>query len=89
MFCGEHPCGQGFVQLFGAGAGIGGTVGRRFARAGHHAVLCRRSDADGLRALVDGIEAEGGRASGYLLDAAKPDSIEERVAAVEAEMRKQ
>lgn len=72
--------------VIGAGAGIGGNVGRRFARDGHHAVLCRRSDEAGLRELVEGIRTEGGSASGFLLDAAKPDSIEERVAAVEAEI---
>ena len=57
--------------VIGAGAGIGGNVGKRFAREGYHAVLCRRSDAEGLRHLVDGIEKEGGSASGFLLDAAK------------------
>lgn len=72
--------------VIGAGAGIGGTVGKRFAREGYHAVLCRRSDADGLRELVQGIEKEGGSASGYLLNAAEADSIESRVAAVEAEI---
>jgi NAD(P)-dependent dehydrogenase (short-subunit alcohol dehydrogenase family) len=71
--------------VIGAGAGIGGNVGKRFAREGYHAVLCRRSDAEGLRRLVESIEKEGGSASGFLLDAAKADSIEQRVAAVEAE----
>ncbi len=71
--------------VIGAGAGIGGNVGRRFARGGYHAVLCRRSDEEGLRALVEGIEAEGGSASGYLLDASAAGAIEERVAAVEAD----
>lgn len=72
--------------VIGAGAGIGGNVGKRFARDGYHAVLCRRSDEDGLRKLVASIEAEGGSASGFLLDASAPDSIEERVAAVEAKI---
>ncbi len=72
--------------VIGAGAGIGGTVGKRFAREGYHAVLCRRTDQDGLKRLVDGIESEGGAASGYLLNAVEPNSIEERVAAVEAEI---
>lgn len=72
--------------VIGAGAGIGGNVGRRFAREGYHAVLCRRSDEEGLRKLVEGIEAEGGSASGFLLDAAAPDSLEDRVAAVEADL---
>jgi len=72
--------------VIGAGAGIGGNVGTRFAREGYHAVLCRRSDEAGLRALVASIEAAGGSASGFLLNAAEPDSIEQRVAAVEAEV---
>ena len=76
---------QPVCLVIGAGAGIGGHVGKRFAREGHHAVLCRRSDEAGLRALVDEIEGQGGRASGRLLNAAEPDSIEQCVAAVEAE----
>ena len=70
--------------VIGAGAGIGGNVGKRFAREGYHAVLCRRSDEEGLRTLVDQIEAGGGSASGFLLDASQADSIEQRVAEVEA-----
>jgi NAD(P)-dependent dehydrogenase (short-subunit alcohol dehydrogenase family) len=72
--------------VIGAGAGIGGTVGTRFAREGYHAVLCRRSDEDGLRKLVEGIEGEGGSATGFLLNAVEPDCIEDRVAAIEAEI---
>lgn len=72
--------------VIGAGAGIGGTVGKKFAREGYHAALCRRSDEAGLRDLVKGIEGEGGSASGFLLNAIEPDVIEERIAAVEAEI---
>ena len=72
--------------VIGAGAGIGGTVGKRFAQEGYHAVLCRRSDEEGLRRLVKDIEKDGGSASGFLMDAAQPESIEERVAAVETEI---
>ncbi len=72
--------------VVGAGAGIGGTVGARFAREGYHAVLCRRTDLDGLKRMVDEIQGEGGAATGFLLDAAAPGSIEDRVAAVEAEI---
>jgi NAD(P)-dependent dehydrogenase (short-subunit alcohol dehydrogenase family) len=72
--------------VIGAGAGIGGTVGKRFAREGYHAVLCRRTDQDGLNALVESIESEGGTASGFLLNAVDADGIEERVAAVEADI---
>ena len=72
--------------VIGAGAGIGGNVGKRFAQEGYHAVLCRRTDEDGLNRLVADIESEGGSASGFLLNAVKADSIEERVAAVEADI---
>ena len=72
--------------VMGAGAGIGGNVGKRFAKGGYHAVLCRRSDAQGLERLVQEIEAVGGAASGFLLNAADANSIEERVAAVEKDI---
>ncbi len=72
--------------VMGAGAGIGGTVGKRFAREGFHAVLCRRSDEEGLNKLVAEIQDEGGEATGFLLNAVKEDTIEERVAQVEAEI---
>ncbi|MDA0979617.1 MAG: SDR family NAD(P)-dependent oxidoreductase [Proteobacteria bacterium] len=70
--------------VIGAGAGIGGTTGRRFAREGYHAVLCRRSDGEGLDRLVGMIEADGGSATGYLLNALDDDVIEDCVAEVEA-----
>ncbi len=72
--------------VIGAGAGIGGNVGKRFARDGYHAVLCRRTDQDGLNSLVGSIESDGGAASGFLLNAVAPDSIEDRVAAIEADI---
>ena len=53
--------------IIGAGAGIGGNVGRRFAHEGYHAVLCRRSDQQGLDELVEGIQAEGQDATGLSL----------------------
>lgn len=77
---------QPVCLVLGAGAGIGGNVGKRFAGAGYHAVLCRRQDEAGLNRLVSEIEADGGAASGFLLNAAEEDTIEERVAAVEAEI---
>src|ERR1700739_4120946 len=58
--------------VIGAGAGIGGTVARRFAREGYHACLCRRTDSEGLNRLVEAIESDGGSATGYLLDAIAP-----------------
>ncbi|MEO9969046.1 MAG: SDR family NAD(P)-dependent oxidoreductase [Hyphomonadaceae bacterium] len=70
--------------VIGAGAGIGGTVAARFAREGYHAVLCRRSDREGLETLVNGIKAEGGEATGFLINAIDPDTIEDQIAHVEA-----
>ena len=45
--------GQKTCLVIGAGAGIGGTVGKRFAEGGYHAALCRRSDVDGLDGMVE------------------------------------
>ncbi|HET6473507.1 MAG TPA: SDR family NAD(P)-dependent oxidoreductase [Pseudomonadales bacterium] len=72
--------------VIGAGAGIGGNVAKRFALGGYHAVLCRRSDMDGLERMVGDIERDGGSASGFLLNAVADGAIEERVAAVEADI---
>ena len=69
--------------VIGAGAGIGGHVGKRFAQAGYHAVLCRRSDQAGLDKLVSEIQSDGGEASGLLLNAVDEDAIENLVAKVE------
>lgn len=73
-------------MVIGAGAGIGGNVAKRFAAGGYHVVLCRRSDGDGLQKMVEQIEADGGSASGYLLNAAEEGSVEERIAQVESEI---
>jgi NAD(P)-dependent dehydrogenase (short-subunit alcohol dehydrogenase family) len=72
--------------VIGAGAGIGGTVARRFAQEGCHACLCRRSDSEGLNRLVNAIKSDGGSATGFLLNATEANSIEERVAAIEADI---
>ena len=69
--------------IIGAGAGIGGSVGAKFAARGYHAALCRRSDADGLQTLVEGIESRGGSASGHLLNAVEDGAIEKLVETVE------
>jgi len=69
--------------VIGAGAGIGGTVGAKFAANGYHAALCRRSDADGLEKLVSGIHEAGGSASGHMLNAVEDGAIETLVEEVE------
>ena len=72
--------------VLGAGRGIGGTVAAHFAKEGYHAVLCRRSDEAGLQALVSGIIDNGGEATGYLMNAVDDEVIEQRVAAIEADI---
>ena len=72
--------------VFGAGAGIGGTVAAKFADEGYHSFLCRRSDQEGLDKLIGDIEASGGSASGQLLNAIEEDAIEEVINKVESEV---
>lgn len=72
--------------VIGAGAGIGGTVGKRFARKGYHSVLCRRSNEEGLQTLVKAIEDEGGSATGFILNAVEDGAIENQIATIEAEI---
>ncbi|MEO1080035.1 MAG: SDR family NAD(P)-dependent oxidoreductase [Pseudomonadota bacterium] len=77
---------QKVCLVLGAGAGIGGTVGARFAREGYHSVLCRRSDEAGLKRLVDDIHEAGGTASGRLLNAVDEGAIETCIEDVEREI---
>ncbi len=72
--------------VIGAGAGIGGNVGRRFAREGYHAVLARRSNQEGLDNLVQSIRGEDGEASGFLVNAVKENSIENLITQTETEI---
>jgi len=70
--------------VVGAGAGIGGTVGKRFAEEGYHSVLCRRSDEGGLNRLVANIKKRVKLA--FYLNAVEENSIEERVAQIELDI---
>ena len=72
--------------VMGAGAGIGGSVAKKFAGEGYHAVLCRRSDEAGLRKLVEDIRTDGGEATGFLLNAVVENAIEEHIARIEKEI---
>ena len=71
--------------VVGAGAGIGGTVAKRFAREGYHTCLARRSDKPGLDRLVGEIVAAGGAATGFMVNAVEENSIERLVASIEAD----
>jgi len=69
--------------IIGAGAGIGGHVGKRFAEEGYHACLCRRSNTSGLEEIVNEIKDSGGDAEGFILDATRSDTIENLVEQIE------
>lgn len=72
--------------VVGAGAGIGGAVGSRFAAGGYHAVLCRRSDQAGLDAMVAEIQRDGADASGSLVNAAEPEALENLIERTERDI---
>ena len=72
--------------VLGAGAGIGGNTAKRFAKGGFHAVLARRSDEEGLSRMVAEIEADGGSATGTLVDAVQDGTIEELVERIERDI---
>ncbi|WP_422363939.1 SDR family oxidoreductase [Pyruvatibacter mobilis] len=61
--------------IIGAGDATGGAVARRFARAGYTACVCRRN-GDQLAPLVADIEAEGGTARAFGVDARDEAQVE-------------
>lgn len=81
-----HESQKPVCLILGAGAGIGGTVAARFANAGYHAVLCRRSDQEGLNTLVENIRANGGHATGMLINAVEDGTIEASIETIEREI---
>ena len=72
--------------VIGAGAGIGGHVAKRFASAGYHAALCRRSDQEGLDKMIAEIADSGGTASGHMLNAVDEGAIEQLIDNIEADI---
>ncbi len=64
----------GVALVVGAGDGLGSAVARRFARAGLHAVVVRRQ-GDQLAAGVADIEAAGGVATAFGVDARSEDAV--------------
>ncbi|MBO9449696.1 SDR family oxidoreductase [Tropicibacter sp. R16_0] len=62
------------VLIVGAGDYIGAAIAKRFARGGFTVCMGRRN-GDKLAPLVAEIEADGGTAIGYTLDARDEDSV--------------
>ena len=72
--------------VIGAGAGIGGQTAKRFALGGYHACLVRRSNQQGLDALVGQIKSEGGEATGFIVNTVEDNGIEQLVKTVEEDL---
>ncbi len=60
--------------IVGAGDATGGAIARRFAREGYTACVCRRNEEQ-LAPLVEAIEAEGGKARAFGVDARDEDQV--------------
>src|SRR5688500_6727985 len=71
--------------VIGAGDATGGAIARRFAREGYVAAIVRRN-AEKLEPLVRQIEAEGGTARAFGVDARKEDQMVELVETIEREI---
>jgi NAD(P)-dependent dehydrogenase (short-subunit alcohol dehydrogenase family) len=65
---------QGSALVVGAGDATGGAIARRFAREGLIACVARRN-GDKLAPLVAAIEAEGGGARAFGVDAREEDQV--------------
>lgn len=75
----------GVCCVIGAGDATGAAVARRFAREGLTVCAARRTEA-ALRPLIDRINAEGGRALAFGLDARREDQVVGFFDRVEAEV---
>ena len=71
--------------VVGAGDYIGGAIAKRFAAGGYTAAVGRRK-AEQLAPLVAEIEASGGRARAFALDARDEANVSEVFAAIEREL---
>ena len=75
----------GCAVVVGAGTGTGSEVAKRFAKSGYAVALARRS-VDALRPLVGEIEADGGHAKGYSVDAADEAAVVSLFEGAESEL---
>ena len=70
----QPPASPSSVLVVGAGDATGGAIARRFAREGYATCVVRRN-AEHLTRLVAGIEAAGGRARPFGVDARDEDQV--------------
>lgn len=67
---------MGVAIILGAGDGIGGSIAKRFAAGGDHAVIVRR-DLDKAEEMADRIIAAGGKATARNDDIRDPEAMAE------------
>ena len=78
--------GEPTALIVGAGPGLGGALARRFAREGYRVAAVRRRHGDELAELCSEIEAAGGQARPFEVDARREEQVVELVECVENEM---
>lgn len=71
--------------IIGAGEGNGTAIAKRFAREGYVACVVRRH-LEPLQALVSTIEAAGGKARAFVVDARKEEAVVALVEQIEREV---
>ncbi|NBX96452.1 MAG: SDR family NAD(P)-dependent oxidoreductase, partial [Betaproteobacteria bacterium] len=71
--------------VIGAGDATGSSIARRFAREGYEVCVARRTEA-ALAPLVESIQAEGGRAHAFGLDARREEAVTAFVDHVESDI---
>jgi len=76
---------QEVALVVGAGDAIGSAIARRFAQEGYTVVAVRRN-GDKLQSLVSEIEAAGGNAHGWSVDARDEEAIIALFARIESEV---
>jgi len=83
----EYTMSNGAALIVGAGDATGGAIARAFAREGLTACVTRRArNLDSLAALVADIEAGGGSARAFGVDAREEDATVALIDQIEAEV---
>jgi len=82
---GDTEAKQPIALIVGAGDYIGAAIAKRFARGGFTVCVGRRN-GDKLAPLIADIEADGGTAHGYGMDARDEESVTDVFARIEADV---
>jgi NAD(P)-dependent dehydrogenase (short-subunit alcohol dehydrogenase family) len=78
---------KGVCLVVGVGDGLGSAIARAFAAAGHVVCMTRRArNLDALQDLARAIEADGGKARAFGVDARSEDEMAALFAAIERDV---